>query len=396
MNTRVLVTGGSGALGRAVVNRLGMIGCKITVLDLVPYEGRTELEYMCQGDISNRQTVLKATQGVDAVIHCAGVRDVSIFPNEKHMQKVNVGGAHNLIYACVENKVRTLLNASTVEVLYHAEHVYKAQDETAQYPPFHHMEYCRTKKDAETAFLTAADHKTFKVVNMRFGLLFGPDSWQMRQNLERAKKLQLKSISVVDARGTLGEFPHIYIDNAAHAFMLALIQAHANPHRVSGKTYNVFDFHENMSRVQFSIMEQILCCNPWMLQYAQGSAQFYRFYSYFRKLLTGISTSSEHLSGHYIRMMLHKFICTNERAKKELGYEPLVGEKEAYQITCMWLYKYLSETPGYNIYYQRPRSQEDKKMTAERERNKSALHIYTANEQQASTIGLNQIPRSWT
>ena len=86
-NSRILVTGGSGILGSAIINRLAQNGVRVAVFDKKPYEGPGQIEYFCQGDITNKQSIIEATKNVDGIIHCAGVRDLTAFP-DPYMKKV--------------------------------------------------------------------------------------------------------------------------------------------------------------------------------------------------------------------------------------------------------------------------------------------------------------------
>lgn len=43
-------------------------------------------------DIRNEVQLLKALNGVDVIIHCAALIDVSLFPDESELQSINVEG----------------------------------------------------------------------------------------------------------------------------------------------------------------------------------------------------------------------------------------------------------------------------------------------------------------
>ena len=58
------MTGGSGTLGRAIVNRLVATGIRVAVLDKNEYDGNAEIEYFCKADIRDRRAVIEATRGI--------------------------------------------------------------------------------------------------------------------------------------------------------------------------------------------------------------------------------------------------------------------------------------------------------------------------------------------
>jgi len=66
------------------------------------------------GDIRNRQTCIKATEGIDAVIHLAA--HAGVIPSIKDPYfdfEVNALGTLNMLYASVQNKVEKFIFASS-------------------------------------------------------------------------------------------------------------------------------------------------------------------------------------------------------------------------------------------------------------------------------------------
>lgn len=105
---KVLVTGGSGLLGRFVVQTL--IGrAEVSVLDLkapvqdVPFH---------LADIADRSAVHAAMVGVDAVVHLAGFDDGDARDEDDYLT-VNLQGAWNVMRAAEEAGVRTFVAASS-------------------------------------------------------------------------------------------------------------------------------------------------------------------------------------------------------------------------------------------------------------------------------------------
>jgi nucleoside-diphosphate-sugar epimerase len=120
---RILVTGGSGFIGSALVKALLKDGCTVRVLDdnsrgsprrLV--DVRDELEFLC-GDIRDAATVQRAVRGVDEVHHLAYVNGTELFYTRPELVlDVGIKGMINVIDACRAAEVRNLILASSSEV----------------------------------------------------------------------------------------------------------------------------------------------------------------------------------------------------------------------------------------------------------------------------------------
>ncbi len=109
----VLVTGGSGFIGRHVVAELRAAGAAVRVIDLVAHpDPAIEL---VQGDITDRDALAQATAGgIDAVVHLAAVTSVlrSVKQPEQTFQ-TNLAGTHAVLEAARAAGARALVFAST-------------------------------------------------------------------------------------------------------------------------------------------------------------------------------------------------------------------------------------------------------------------------------------------
>ncbi len=100
-NGPVLITGGAGSVGRALVARLRADGRTVRVFDLpqVNYqglEGAQGIEVM-KGNITDPATAQAAVKGVSAVIHLAALLPPSSERDRKVTMAVNVDGTSHLI-----------------------------------------------------------------------------------------------------------------------------------------------------------------------------------------------------------------------------------------------------------------------------------------------------------
>jgi len=109
---RVLVTGGSGRLGRFVVDELAG-RCAVAVLDLKP--PAQDVVYH-QADILDRAAVSRAVAGQEAIVHLAGYDDGDA-PDEAAYIGTNVDGAWNVFEAAAAAGVRQIVVAASTAAL---------------------------------------------------------------------------------------------------------------------------------------------------------------------------------------------------------------------------------------------------------------------------------------
>ncbi len=109
---RVIVTGGSGLLGRFVVDELTDI-CAASVLDIkAPSQ---DLPYF-ETDILDLGSVRAALAGQDAMIHLAGIDDGNAEADKDYFE-TNVQGAWNVLHAAEEAGLRKVVVASSTAAL---------------------------------------------------------------------------------------------------------------------------------------------------------------------------------------------------------------------------------------------------------------------------------------
>jgi len=101
MTSRVLVTGGTGTLGRQVVPRLREAGCDVRVLSRRAREAADGIEYMT-GDLATGEGIQAAVDGAETIVHCAG------------SAKGDEDKARNLTRAASRSGTRHLVNISVV------------------------------------------------------------------------------------------------------------------------------------------------------------------------------------------------------------------------------------------------------------------------------------------
>ncbi|NQU07023.1 MAG: SDR family NAD(P)-dependent oxidoreductase [Candidatus Abyssubacteria bacterium] len=116
---KILVTGGSGYIGSAVVGELLSDGAKVKVLarkadDLRNLED-LDVE-LAHGDITDFHSIKSALRGCDRVFHLAAIYAIWL-PDPKMMHWANVQGTKNVLEACLQKKIKKVVYTSSVAAL---------------------------------------------------------------------------------------------------------------------------------------------------------------------------------------------------------------------------------------------------------------------------------------
>lgn len=126
-NSTLLITGGTGSFGNAVLNRFISSDFKEIRIFSRDEKKQDDMRKKYQsnklkfyiGDVRDYSSVLTATRGVDFVFHAAALKQVpscEFFPIEA--VKTNVLGTENVLEACIVNEVSRVVCLSTDKAVY--------------------------------------------------------------------------------------------------------------------------------------------------------------------------------------------------------------------------------------------------------------------------------------
>jgi nucleoside-diphosphate-sugar epimerase len=224
---KVLVTGGGGFLGGAIVRMLVELQEPVRSFSRAHYPALDQLGVeQIQGDLADAEAVDRACKGVEAVFHVAAKPGIW-GPYESYF-RTNVIGTRHVIASCRNHAVDRLIYTSSPSVVFDGTHM-EGVDESVPYPSVYHGHYPKTKAQAEQEVRQAARQGLAAVI-LRPHLIWGPgDNYLAPGILARADRLR----QVGDGTQRVDT---IYIDNAAWAHILAEQQLKANP-RLSGRVY---------------------------------------------------------------------------------------------------------------------------------------------------------------
>ena len=110
---RILVTGGSGVVGKYVVDELVRHQYDVGVLDIKPPKQNVRFLNV---DVLKLNDVVSAVQGYDVVVHMAGIPHPLNDPAEK-VFILNVNGTFNILEAAARNKIAKVIFTSSESTL---------------------------------------------------------------------------------------------------------------------------------------------------------------------------------------------------------------------------------------------------------------------------------------
>ena len=209
---KILVTGGGGFLGQALCRGLVERGHEVASFNRGHYPALDAhgVEQL-RGDLADREAVLAAFAGFDAVFHNAA-KAGAWGPYDSY-RSANVVGTRNVLDACRAHGIGRLVYTSTPSVTHRATHpVEGGTADTVPYGEGFKAPYAATKAIAEQAVLAAND-ANLAVVALRPRLIWGPGDAQILPRLvERARSGRLRIVGSGD-----NKVDCTYIDNAAQA-----------------------------------------------------------------------------------------------------------------------------------------------------------------------------------
>jgi nucleoside-diphosphate-sugar epimerase len=320
----ILITGGNGFVGRHVISALQDRGDRVRVLAL-PGEDVSWLQErgvaVYRGDIRAPESLAQPVRGADAVLHLAAMMDVWR-PIEDY-RAVNVTGTENVCRAALAADVRRLVHMSSSSVYGVA--LGRPADESFPLAPFPDP-YPITKAEGDRLVqrMIAEDH--LPAVIIRPDQIFGPgDHLHFGTMADRLRS----GHGIVIGSGD-NTMPFVYVADIVRGLLLALDHDQA-----VGEAYNITNDQPLTQAQMLQAIAQEIGASPPRLHvpyralYAAG---------YLAERLAMLAPSRARPP---ITRLGVAFFGTDNRyaigkARRELGYSPQVGLRDAVRITAAW------------------------------------------------------------
>ncbi len=338
-----VVLGGAGFIGRRLVALLAgepVAGGRpaawprfdrVHVLDRVPFAPGLPLAGITSEvvDVTDSSSLARSLAGAHTVFHLASIVDVSVRPGPL-IERVNVGGTRNVVEACVAGGVRSLVYTSSEDVVL-SEVPVAWGDESYAYParPIH--PYVATKIEGEKLARSADGRAGLRTVAIRPVHVYGPHD-------PHAIVTSLRALASGSVRVLVGHpgarFDIVYVDNVAHAHLLAAAALDRGPDAVGGRAYfvgegrrpNYFEFLR-----PYAERKQV----PMPRRYLgrTGTAIAARAL----ELVHHVTGREVPFHRFHQRVIGEDFFFSNRAIERDLGYSPLVSPDEGLRRTLAWL-----------------------------------------------------------
>ena len=314
---RVLLTGATGFLGRALARRLAGAGHEVVALVREHDAGLAELGIeQAIGDVTSLDAVIAAAVGCEAAMHSAA--HVTPLGRIDDYYDINVRGTDNVLAACEIGGVRKLVLTSCAGVVIDRGDL-NGVNETQRPPLRAPSPYFATKALAERHVL-AANGAKFATVALRPHLLWGPGEPRLIPRLAalaRSGRLRLF--------GEPGKkIDPCYVDNAADAHLAALERLEPDA-PIAGKTYFITQGEPASVEGFINSLLRAAGYPAEMRRLSPGVARMLASTAPLRRAFTGVEPL---LTSHALTLFGQTAWFNIAAARRELGYQPRVAMSE--------------------------------------------------------------------
>jgi len=319
---KVLVTGATGFIGSHLVESLVAKGFKVRGLTRSPEKARALWEKGVEplvGDLRDYKAVREAVKGVGVVFHLGAI--MSDWGPWRLFYEVNVMGTENILQAACEEGVKRVVYTSSVAAT-GLEDYPGLKDETFPLTRSRHP-YCRSKAEAEKVARRYIE-KGLPLVIIRPVYVYGPR--ERNVGVYTVARLLRRGFRLLPGDGS--NYHHrVYVADVVRALELA-----AERERAAGETYIIGgplttarEFWETLARTMGTSIIWVPKTAGWTL------ALFFEVaYRFLRRQTPPL------ISFFRLGVLTNNNAWDITKARRELGYEPLVGIEEGLRQAVRW------------------------------------------------------------
>jgi dihydroflavonol-4-reductase len=322
---KVLVTGATGFLGAKTIDLIVKEGHEAIAMvrSTSNREGLPKNIKVREADLFDQESLEKAVQGVDAVIHFAAY--FNFYPSDEELMfKVNVEGTKNLMNACVGTTVQRFIYCSSTETMGPIRFPPGTED-TELKPDY---SYGESKVLAERAIREISkDTDLGHIIIRPTGVMGEGDLYVIYEVAEQLYKGNVFALP----SDLSAEFMYTHVDDIVAGFVAAL-----TPMSALNNTF-ILCPDESMSWEEFvDVMTTRLGVKPPKLRVPRIFAKFgMMLLSPFKNR----KKNSFFWHGKSVDMMYATRVYSNEKAKRILHWTPKVTMVEGFQRAVDWYFE---------------------------------------------------------
>jgi len=318
-----LVTGGAGHLGNVLVRELVSLGEEVRVL-VLPGEDTSSLEGLpiekVEGNVLDLDSLIGAMSGAEVVFHLAAL--VSITEDKSHLlEAVNVGGTRNVINAAKQSGVQKLVYTSSIHALERPPIGVPITENLAFDPNNPAGPYDRTKAQASLLVKAASQEGLDTRIICPTGVV-GPYDYRRSEMGELLLSWIQKPMNFIIE----GAFDFVDVRDVARGQILARDAGKpGETYILGGERIELKLLHNLVQKVTGKETKLITFPLPIAMIIAPIAELYYK-----------LTKTKPVLTRYALETVLSNSEISSEKAKKELGYQPMTLVKSVADTVRWW------------------------------------------------------------
>ena len=323
---RYLVTGATGFIGPYLVRKLVSQGhsCRCLVRSVAKADALfgpgAEL---IEGDITNKATLKGIASGMDGVFHLATLGHMHNFEVPQTMfDEVNVQGTINIMNESLSAGVKKIVHCSSTAAMGITKDI--PANEESECIPNH--PYGKSKLNADKVVLGLVHDKNLPAVIIRFSMVYGPGD--QRDILKLARLVKKGLIPKIGKRPKLT--PLIHVEDAVQGLLLAMERGKIGEiYLITNRQSEPFDNIIRIIQETLGVSNISIPVPEWA---ALKSASMMEY-------VCKIFGKTPPVTRKNIESTIADRIFSIEKARRELGFEPLMDPEKGLRETILWYMK---------------------------------------------------------
>lgn len=305
-----VLTGASGHIGYALLLKLIENGQRVRILirkDLKEFEGLDcEKVY---GDVTDYESLEKAFEGADTVYHLAGIIDINN-GDDSMVWKVNYQGVKNVVKACQIKKVKKLVYASSVDAFVPLPNNQIMRETKVFEPAKLEGTYAKTKASATNYVFEMCEKEKLPAVVVYPGACIGPYDYKV-SNIGEMVRMCLKGIMPASLK--FGAYNFVDVRDVADGMIAAAEKGKIGEgYILCGERISTDAFIRTVMLACGKKAPKIKMNYPFVSKVAPLCEVYYK-----------ISKTTPLFTRYSIRKICSNCNFSIEKARRELGYEPM-------------------------------------------------------------------------